>query len=124
MTITTMVDLPIEVTHYQSEDGSEWIMKEEYAVPYRASLKAQEESWLAGEPKHNHFKNECCPDFSCCEPSLLWPLEKRQLFVDSNEDARLELMFGSLFDAIALATKGKDTNVHIAGLVSPDETVH
>lgn len=26
--------------------------------------------WLNGKPIHNHIDNECCIDFSCCEPSL------------------------------------------------------
>lgn len=26
--------------------------------------------WVAGESIHNHIDDECCPDFSCCQPGL------------------------------------------------------
>ena len=26
--------------------------------------------WLDKEPYHNDIDEECCPDFSCCEPDL------------------------------------------------------
>jgi len=26
--------------------------------------------WVAGESQHNEVDDECCPDFSCCCPTL------------------------------------------------------
>ena len=26
--------------------------------------------WIKGQSFHNDIDRECCPDFSCCEPSL------------------------------------------------------
>lgn len=40
--------------------------------------------WLHGESIHNGVDRqhgECCPDFSCCVPSLLEPVEKRFAYV-------------------------------------------
>lgn len=37
--------------------------------------------WAAGEPVHDMERNGCVPDFSCCRPELLVPLEVRELYV-------------------------------------------
>lgn len=92
----TIVGLPIETTHELSEDLQYWVMKPEYAIPYRASIEAQTKSWLEGKPIHNTFSDECCPDFSCCSPENLWPEEKRKQFQAASEDDRILMMFGQL----------------------------
>ena len=33
--------------------------------------------WVFGKSVHNHTTDECCPDFSCCEPSLKEPFHER-----------------------------------------------
>lgn len=33
--------------------------------------------WVCGKSIHNHITDECCPDFSCCEPQLKEPFIKR-----------------------------------------------
>lgn len=65
-------------------------------------------AWVAGEPIHNVARDECCPDFSCCRPELLWPEEQRQLFAD-----RPELRDDMLMMALGAALSG--AQVHIAG---------
>lgn len=37
---------------------------------YQERVKAQTQAWAEGRPYHNKIDNECCPDFSCCEPAL------------------------------------------------------
>lgn len=49
---------------------------ERYARQLRA--KAQCLSWAQGKPYHNTVDNECCPDFSCCNPDLLEPDELKR----------------------------------------------
>lgn len=44
----------------------------------------QLELWVAGESVHNDARDECCPDFSCCKPDLLWPKWKRVQFADAS----------------------------------------
>ncbi len=73
--------------------------------------KEQLNQWLAGNPIH---AEQCCPDFSCCRPELLWPREERQIFIDRPELRDGMLMMGL---SVALATYNK--KVHIAGFV-PD----
>lgn len=53
--------------------------------------------WVKGDSRHNADRDECCPDFSCCQPDLLAPLEERELFAslaaDSVERDRMLMMF-------------------------------
>jgi hypothetical protein len=35
---------------------------------------------------------ECCPDFSCCRPSMKWPPEMRQKFASSNRDDQMSML--------------------------------
>ena len=37
---------------------------------YRDRNKRQLYLWLSGISEHNQVDDECCPDFSCCVPSL------------------------------------------------------
>ena len=55
----------------------------------------QLEKWVAGISEHNQKVDQCCPDFSCCKPELLWPKEQRELFRDRPE-LRDEMLMMSL----------------------------
>lgn len=44
---------------------------------YRDSLIHQTLCWMAGNPVHNNLSDECCQDFSCCAPELLFPEPKK-----------------------------------------------
>jgi len=37
---------------------------------YQERVRSQTLSWAMGNPYHNNIDDECCPDFSCCEPDL------------------------------------------------------
>lgn len=37
---------------------------------YEDRVKAQTLAWAQGRPYHNRVDDECCPDFSCCDPTL------------------------------------------------------
>jgi hypothetical protein len=58
------------------------------------SVEEQLQLWLAGESVHvtvpgrKRANVDCCPDFSCCQPALLQPVEVRQAFVKASEDDR------------------------------------
>lgn len=69
----------------------------------------QVKKWVKGKSIHNTERDECCPDFSCCQPELLAPFEVREKFQDSGEEAR----FGMLAHFLGAALAGE--NVHIAG---------
>lgn len=51
---------------------------------------------------------ECCPDFSCCDPSLKWPREKREAFAAANQADRERMMLSGSVDLLkAAAQKGQ-----------------
>jgi hypothetical protein len=72
----------------------------------------QLERWVAGEPIHNHDREECCPDFSCCRPQLLAPLAVRRAFLMADEKTRERMLFGFLAAALPLMT---ERAVYVAG---------
>lgn len=47
---------------------------------YKERCNRQLEEWVKGNPIHNTTDDECCPDFSCCKPEFLQPLEIRKTF--------------------------------------------
>jgi hypothetical protein len=69
--------------------------------------------WVKGKPVHNPTRDECCPDFSCCEPKLLWPKEKRERFAAADERTRVGMMMGALGKMVE--KRCPDKAVYIAG---------
>ena len=84
-------------------------------------MKAEEQlaEWLKGNPIHNDDRDECCPDFSCCQPELLVDQRTRQAFVDANEALRMSMLGMFLGNAIALAAVEK--KVYVAGADDPEK---
>lgn len=39
-------------------------------TPYQQRAIEQGRNWVNGESYHNRTDDECCPDFSCCMPTL------------------------------------------------------
>ena len=37
---------------------------------YKERVRVHTLSWAMGKSYHNRVDNECCPDFSCCQPEL------------------------------------------------------
>jgi len=52
--------------------------------------------WADGDPVCPNTAGECCPDFSCCRPHLLWPEEKRRRFVAADPKTRNGMLAGAL----------------------------
>lgn len=77
--------------------------------------------WCDGESVHNGMRgdplSECCPDFSCCKPSLLQPVEVRRAFLVADEAGRERLLM--TFLGAMLAEAGSASRVHIAGKDEP-----
>lgn len=73
-------------------------MKGRPAVRCVTSLDEQLALWVAGESVHltipgrKRGTTDCCPDFSCCQPHLLQPLEMRQRYVKADERHRRLLL--------------------------------
>lgn len=97
---------------------------------YDEGYEEQLKQWLIGNSIHNDKPKiiicadengnvidhqllecgECCPDFSCCEPKLLWPTLQRALFVQ-RKDLRSKMLMMAL---TGLAAE-RGINIHIAG---------
>lgn len=68
----------------------------------------QLERWVKGDSVHNIDRDECCPDFSCCQNHYKATDDERRLFRDRPE-LRYEMLMGFLSGAFA------NWNVHVAG---------
>jgi len=85
---------------------------------YKERLSKQTLDWLNGNPQHNKIDNECCPDFSCCKPELLAPIEIRQLFYNAeinNNHKLVDRLLGEFLSKMIDYIPSKP-KVHIAGL--------
>lgn len=68
--------------------------------------------WVQGNSIHNLERNECCPDFSCCEKKLRWPKERREDFQATTQEVRESMLVQGLrsatlaagFDVVDIAT--------------------
>ena len=68
--------------------------------------------WVEGTSLHDHEHEQCCPDFSCCQPQLLASKEEREHFLVSEDIERDRMLIMFLGRALPLMTSAK---VHIAG---------
>jgi hypothetical protein len=101
---------------------------------YAESAREQLASWLAGKPVHNPHSpvvdftdkdgkvvsskvldgnGECCPDFSCCRPELLWPTKMRESFILASPEKRDEMLRTSVVEAISRMVP--EEKVYVAG---------
>lgn len=56
------------------------------------TVQTQLDQWVAGHPVHNPTRDECCPDFSCCNPALLAPAETRRQFAAAGKAERNSML--------------------------------
>jgi len=86
-------------------------------------MKSEEqlEQWLKGNPLHDNEKGGwCCPDFSCCCPDLLAPVEVREVFVAAKKSGNDKIVSRMLMEFLGkmLSKEFSEKKVHIAGLES------
>lgn len=67
--------------------------------------------WAAGRPSCPNSVGECCPDFSCCHPHLLAPVEVREAYVRAPQSERqrwcMQFLGALTADAKVHITRGK-----------------
>ena len=72
--------------------------------------------WVKGNSVHNEERNECVPDFSCCNPAINTPIETRELFMEAylndDEEQRQRMLMTFLGQSLATVS---DKKVHITG---------
>jgi hypothetical protein len=100
----------------REEDSMSNVIKEQI------SCEEQLRRWVDGESVHRMIEGEedgeCCPDFSCCKPELLQPVEVRKAFAAADDERRYEFLGAFLGAAIQCAAQvehKKDLEVYIAG---------
>ena len=94
---------------------------------YKERCNNQLEEWVKGNPIHNTKDEECCPDFSCCTPQCLQPLEIRKTFQEvckkadeegfnpehhPYDDAKMGMLMSFLGGLVGTVS---DKKVHIVG---------
>lgn len=52
------------------EDDMRALSLKQNRPAYLRRVRAQTLAWINGRPYHDPVTDECCPDFSCCEPAL------------------------------------------------------
>lgn len=79
----------------------------------------QLKQWVIGNSVHNKEKDECVPDFSCCNDKMNTSKETKERFCRAVElcDERTKNEILGIFLAQAIQTIGK--NVYVAGLEIP-----
>jgi len=89
----------------------------------RESVTHQVKHWAAGTPTHNPIRDECCPDFSCCQPSLLMDEPARKRFLEAHLSGDDETRHNMLMMCLGgmLSEAGADEKVHLVG---EDHTEH
>jgi len=76
------------------------------------TINEQLQLWVKGDSQHNPDRDECCPDFSCCNEKVSTPLETRQAFVNGDEKIRTEMLGMFLGNAIqAYLGNGKKVDI-------------
>lgn len=79
--------------------------------------------WVAGDSRCPNDRDECCPDFSCCQPELLADKKTRERFASATDEERagfLGMFLGAAFSKAA-ETDLDAPKVHIIGT---DPTEH
>ncbi len=79
----------------------------------KQSSEYQLSQWVEGNPLHNPIRDECCPDFSCCDGNMM-DSKTRKRFSDAYKSGDRETQYKIL--AMALSGLIVDTSgkVHIA----------
>ena len=75
----------------------------------------QMRQWVEGKSIHNIERDECCPDFSCCNPELLANKEDRKLFYECSQIKRTDVTDKMLMDFLSKAFANK--NIYVAGTI-------
>ena len=84
-------------------------------MSYEESVTHQVKHWAAGIPTHNPIGDECCPDFSCCQPSLLMGEYARRKFLEAHLSGDYETRHNMLMMCLGGLLADAGANAHIAG---------
>ena len=69
--------------------------------------------WVKGELIHNDERDECCPDFSCCQPQLLAPEHERKIFLEAYQKDDEKILMSMSIEFLGRAFSSQ--KVYVAG---------
>jgi hypothetical protein len=72
--------------------------------------------WIKGINIHNDERDECCPDFSCCQKKNHWSIEMRELFSKKYREEGEEAILPMLMMALGgLDFEDESIKIHTPG---------
>ena len=74
----------------------------------------QLEFWVTGNNVHNTERDECCPDFGCCQPNNHFSPQLRAKFLATYRESGVEACFPMLIMALSGAAADCGVSVHVA----------
>lgn len=72
----------------------------------------QLDEWVKGNPLHNKERDECCPDFSCCDGKLAEP-EVRKRFAKAYYDNDADVQHKMLMMFLGAVLEERNINARI-----------
>ena len=88
-------------------------MSEFKGMTDRESVTHQVKRWYEGVPLHNTVRDECCPDFSCCNGGKIMPVEARQKLFDAHNSGDDETVLSICMMGLSGLCADTGKNVHI-----------
>jgi hypothetical protein len=76
----------------------------------------QLELWVQGQNVHNVERNECCPDFACCQPNNHFSIEARKKFLHLYKTEGLKACLPLMAMAMEGALAGAGINARVITL--------
>lgn len=86
----------------------------------KESIALQVKEWVKGNPLHNTIRDECCPDFSCCNGGNIMPKEVREKFMDAYKNNDEKLMWDIMGTGLGMLLLNTDIKVYVAGQEASD----
>ena len=83
------------------------------------SINHQTKRWAEGTPLHNTVRDECCPDFSCCNGGKMMPIEARARLLEARIGGDNETVQRICMMGLSGLVANSDVNVHI---IDEDDT--
>jgi len=60
--------------------------------------------WVAGDARCPNSEGACCPDFSCCEPGMMWASQERVAYqaamLSGDHETMRRMSTGAIIEAI------------------------
>ncbi len=69
--------------------------------------------WVKGKSVHNDERDECCPDFSCCQFHFLAPKHEREAFLEAHRKNDEKTKTSMLYEFLGRAFSSK--KIYVAG---------